>query len=82
MRGKSTVSQRIVKMGQRQARYQEAPQVNFGSPRTSLCPHYLEQPGPRLCCHYQHYPQVYPERVLSYSPPYSPSLFKRPPERR
>lgn len=48
------------------------------SPRT-LCALRLAEPPQRFCCHYQHF--SYPERSMSYSPPYSPSLFKRP-ERR
>ncbi|XP_039668876.1 TSC22 domain family protein 3 isoform X1 [Perca fluviatilis] len=48
------------------------------SPRT-VCALRLAEPSHRFCCHYQHF--SYPERAMSYSPPYSPSLFKRP-ERR
>ncbi|XP_069550609.1 TSC22 domain family protein 3 isoform X2 [Brachyistius frenatus] len=49
------------------------------SPRT-LCALRLAEPSPRFCCHYQHF--SYPERAtMSYSPPYSPSLFKRPDRR-
>lgn len=81
--GKSVVAgflQRTEEMGQRQVRYIEAAPVNLPSART-LCAHRLEHPGHRFCCQYQHY-QAYPERVLNYSPPFSPSLFKRPSERR
>ncbi|XP_074530697.1 uncharacterized protein LOC141793747 isoform X1 [Halichoeres trimaculatus] len=48
------------------------------SPRT-LCALRLAEPSPRYCCHYQHF--SYPERAMSYSPPYSPSVFKRPDRR-
>lgn len=48
------------------------------SPRT-VCALRLAEPSPRFCCHYQHF--SYPERPMSYSPPYSPSLFKRPDRR-
>lgn len=47
-------------------------------PRT-VCARRLAEPSPRLCCHHQHF--SYPERAMSYSPPYSPSLFKRPDRR-
>ncbi|XP_034738898.1 TSC22 domain family protein 3 isoform X1 [Etheostoma cragini] len=64
------------KMGHSQAR----PTVGAmpPSPRT-VCALRLAEPSHRFCCHYQHF--SYPERAMSYSPPYSPSLFKRP-ERR
>lgn len=48
------------------------------SPRT-VCAFRLAEPPQRLCCHHQHF--IYPERPMSYSPPYSPSLFKRPDRR-
>uniref|UniRef100_A0AAQ5ZH52 TSC22 domain family protein 3 n=1 Tax=Amphiprion ocellaris TaxID=80972 RepID=A0AAQ5ZH52_AMPOC len=48
------------------------------SPRT-VCALRLAEPSQRYCCHYQHF--TYPERAMSYSPPYSPSLFKRPDRR-
>ncbi|XP_067373900.1 TSC22 domain family protein 3 isoform X2 [Channa argus] len=48
------------------------------SPR-AVCAHRLAEPSQRTCCHYHHL--SYPERVMSYSPPYSPSLFKRPDRR-
>lgn len=48
------------------------------SPRT-VCALRLAEPPQRFCCHYQHF--SYPERTMSYSPPYSPSLFKRPDRR-
>lgn len=48
------------------------------SPRT-VCALRLAEPPHRFCCHYQHF--SYPERAMSYSPPYSPSLFKRPDRR-
>ena len=71
---------REARMGQSQARPAEVP--HFGvmppSPRT-VCALRLAEPPHRFCCHYQHF--SFPERAMSYSPPYSPSLFKRP-ERR
>lgn len=48
------------------------------SPRT-VCALRLAEPPQRFCCHHQHF--IYPERAMSYSPPYSPSLFKRPDRR-
>ncbi|XP_030596039.1 TSC22 domain family protein 3 isoform X2 [Archocentrus centrarchus] len=48
------------------------------SPR-SVCAFRLAEPSQRFCCHYQHF--NFPERAMSYSPPYSPSLFKRPDRR-
>lgn len=68
------------KMGQSHTRPTEVPP--FGamppSPRT-VCAFRLAEPPHRFCCHYQHF--NYPERAMSYSPPYSPSLFKRPDRR-
>ncbi|KAK5896990.1 hypothetical protein CesoFtcFv8_010097 [Champsocephalus esox] len=48
------------------------------SPRT-VCALRLAEPPHRFCCHYQHF--SYPERAMSYSPPYSPGLFKKPDRR-
>lgn len=68
------------KMGQSQTRPTEVPPVGAlpPSPRT-VCALRLAEPPHRYCCHYQHF--SYPERAMSYSPPYSPSLFKRPDRR-
>ncbi|XP_034399965.1 TSC22 domain family protein 3 isoform X5 [Cyclopterus lumpus] len=67
-------------MGHTQTRPAEV--APFGAtppcPRT-LCALRLAEPAHRFCCHYQHF--SYPERAMSYSPPYSPSLFKRPDRR-
>nr|XP_020445751.1 TSC22 domain family protein 1-like isoform X2 [Monopterus albus] len=67
-------------MGQSQIRSHEVPPVwaKPPSPR-ALCALRLAEPSQRFCCHHQHY--GYPERAMSYSPPYSPSLFKRPDRR-
>ncbi|XP_030252373.1 TSC22 domain family protein 3 isoform X2 [Sparus aurata] len=71
---------RDARMGQSQTRPAEVP--HFGvmppSPRT-VCALRLAEPPHRFCCHYQHF--SFPERAMSYSPPYSPSLFKRPDRR-
>lgn len=48
------------------------------SPRT-VCARRLAEAPQRPCCHYQ--PFRPPDRAMSYSPPYSPSLFKRPDRR-
>ncbi|KAE8285870.1 hypothetical protein D5F01_LYC15539 [Larimichthys crocea] len=68
------------KMGQSQMRPTEIPPIGAmpPSPRT-ICAIRLAEPPHRFCCHYQHF--SYPERAMSYSPPYSPSLFKRPDRR-
>lgn len=68
------------KMGQSQTRPSEvAPTwAKPPSPRM-VCSLRLAEPSQRFCCHYQHF--NYPERAMSYSPPYSPSLFKRPDRR-
>lgn len=50
------------------------------SPRT-VCAFRLGEPPHRFCCPYQYQHFSYPERTMSYSPPYSPSLFKRPDRR-
>lgn len=67
-------------MGQSQARLPGVAAVGARppSPRT-VCALRLAEPPHRFCCHYQHF--SYPERAMSYSPPYSPSLFKRPDRR-
>ncbi|XP_065814490.1 TSC22 domain family protein 3 isoform X2 [Labrus bergylta] len=67
-------------MGQTHTRPAQFPPVGTmpPSPRT-LCALRLAEPPPRFCCHHQHF--SYPERVMSYSPPYSPGLFKRPDRR-
>ncbi|TNN81922.1 hypothetical protein EYF80_007830 [Liparis tanakae] len=68
------------KMGHTQTRPAEV--ALFGAtppcPRT-LCALRLAEPAHGFCCHYRHF--SYPERAMSYSPPYSPSLFKRPDRR-
>ncbi|KAK9518151.1 hypothetical protein VZT92_023466 [Zoarces viviparus] len=68
------------KMGHTQTRPTEVAPVGAmpPSPRT-LCALRLAEPPHRFCCHYQHF--SYPERAMSYLPPYSPSLFKRPDRR-
>lgn len=68
------------KMGQSHTRPTEVAPIGAKppSPRT-LCALRLAEPSQRYCCHYQHF--AYPERPMSYSPPYSPSLFKRPDRR-
>lgn len=50
------------------------------SPRTVPTLHLVE-PSQRFCYYHQHFPFSFPERVVNYSPPYSPSLFKRPDRR-
>ncbi|KAM8909213.1 TSC22 domain family protein 3 isoform 1-T1 [Spinachia spinachia] len=84
--GASKQSRRVLalhleaEMGHTQTR--PAQFVPFGatppSPRT-LCALRLAEPAHRFCCHYQHF--NYPERAMSHSPPYSPSLFRRPDRR-
>lgn len=68
------------KMGQSHTRPTEVVTIGHRppSPRT-LCALRLAEPSQRYCCHYQHF--TYPERPVNYSPPYSPSLFKRPDRR-
>lgn len=70
----------IWKMGQSQTRPTGVAPAGAmpPSPRT-VCALRLAEPPHRFCCHYQHF--SYPERAMSYSPPYSPSLFKRPDRR-
>ncbi|CAG5990472.1 unnamed protein product [Menidia menidia] len=67
-------------MGQSQTRPTQG--VPFGamppSPRT-VCAFRIAEPCQRFCCHHPHF--SFPERAMSYSPPYSPSLFKRPDRR-
>lgn len=67
-------------MGQSHRRPVEIPPAGAlpPSPRTVCALRLAEQPH-RFCCHHQHF--SYPERAMSYSPPYSPSLFKRPDRR-
>lgn len=67
-------------MGQSQRRPAEIPLAGAmpPSPRTVCALRLAEYPH-RFCCHHQHF--SYPERSMSYSPPYSPSLFKRPDRR-
>ncbi|XP_051810526.1 TSC22 domain family protein 3 isoform X2 [Acanthochromis polyacanthus] len=67
-------------MGQSQTRPAEVAPLGAQppSPRT-VCALRLAEPSQRYCCHYQHF--TYPQRAMSYSPPYSPSLFKRPDRR-
>ncbi|XP_051922702.1 TSC22 domain family protein 3 isoform X2 [Hippocampus zosterae] len=62
-------------MGQRQTRLSDAnlPQ------RSSVCALHLAEPSHRFGCHLQHF--CYHDRPFSSSPPYSPSLFKRPDRR-
>ncbi|XP_049591698.1 TSC22 domain family protein 3 isoform X2 [Syngnathus scovelli] len=47
--------------------------------RSSVCGLHLAEPPHRFGCHLQHF--AYHDRPFSYSPPYSPSLFKRPDRR-
>nr|XP_019941413.1 PREDICTED: TSC22 domain family protein 1-like isoform X2 [Paralichthys olivaceus] len=63
-------------MGHSQTRLAHVASVEprLPSPRT-VCTLRLAEPHHRFCCHHQHF--SYPERAISYSPPYSPSLFKR-----
>ncbi|CAB1449551.1 unnamed protein product [Pleuronectes platessa] len=64
------------KMGHSQTRLAHVASVEprLPSPRT-VCAHRLAEPHHRICCHHQHF--SFPERAISYSPPYSPNLFKR-----
>lgn len=68
------------KMGQSQTRPTQVPTVQAMPPCPRMvCTLRLGEPPQRFCCPYQHF--SYPERTMSYSPPYSPSLFKRPDRR-
>lgn len=70
----------VTKMGQSQTRPTEVTPVWVKPPSPRMvCALHLAEPSQRFCCHYQHF--SHPERAMSYSPPYSPSLFKRPDRR-